>query len=196
MLKGPSQGYFVTRSRFFRAGLVTGIACLLGLSLVPLTVGVALASTPSPNPAPRHTIAGPAGLPAPVFNPQTAAAGTWSTSFTPLPIINCSTVIQNPHSSGHNPGNVVVQITTTCAGGFMTSIADRVELYQQNVGWISDSGTIVCDGVPGCMAAAPQTCQNGWYIGWGQWYLVPPPGYSPPSASGSGYGNWAYVYCS
>ena len=78
----------------------------------------------------------------------------------------------------------------------MRSLADRAELYQQNVGWISDSGTLVCDYSAACgPAVAEQTCENGWYVTWGSWYELAPAGYTPASVSGSGYGNWAYVYC-
>ena len=73
----------------------------------------------------------------------------------------------------------------------------RVAMWSDNdQAYVADSGCVDGGlGNGGYANAATTYCTNGWYIGWGYADVVAPPGYSPPEATGSAFGNWAYITC-
>ncbi|MGI8552308.1 MAG: hypothetical protein ACR2PL_16210 [Dehalococcoidia bacterium] len=60
---------------------------------------------------------------------------------------------------------------------------------------MSDSGPVPYYNTANAQANAPVACQPGYYQGWMSWYIQGPPGYTPPSDSGSGYGTKLYLEC-
>jgi hypothetical protein len=88
--------------------------------------------------------------------------------------------------------------TVQCGIG-MRLIAIRTTLWYtyDTTYWyqVGDSGTVNYYGYAYGQAVASTPCGAGWYQGFGQAYVEPPPGYVPTSATISQWGNVLYVTC-
>lgn len=96
--------------------------------------------------------------------------------------ITCTLAIQNPHNSSHVPGTVNVVATWTCTAP-VSSLSISVQLFLNGVqvasGANSNAGQAFLQG------NAATTCVPGEYFGTASGTVVFPPGFVPPSGSGS-----------
>ena len=94
--------------------------------------------------------------------------------------IHCNVTIDNPHNSGHNPGNVNVVSHVTC-DNIVSSIAITTRLFRSGIQVASTPAYRADFNFLNGNAAV--SCLNASYGGVADVTVVFPPGYTPASGS-------------
>lgn len=143
-----------------------------------------------------------AGPAAPAAAAATSASGSGqivatmsapSGQMTAAAVIVCTPNVQNPHNSTHVPGTVNVVVTLSCTAP-VRSINIRAALYRNGL-LVRDSGQRTVNNSSFAQHNAAVPCQNATYQGWMSYGVLFPPGFVPPTGSGSGFGNVVSITC-
>ncbi|HEV7756131.1 MAG TPA: hypothetical protein VGO94_09770 [Mycobacteriales bacterium] len=160
-------------------------ALVLGGTSVPS--GAAVSAAPQARPAPpSHGVA-------PASPPATSDSSHGQRRATATDTIVCTPNVQNPHNSSHVNGTVNVVVTLSCTAP-VSQINIRAALYR-NGALVRDSGQRTVNGSSFAQNNAAEPCHNATYQGWMSYGVAFPPGYVPPTGSGSGYGSAVTITC-
>jgi hypothetical protein len=102
----------------------------------------------------------------------------------------CDVKKNNPHHSGHAPGNVSFQVSVTCSEG-SSALQGQAVLYF-NGKEVANTGGV---NQPGTAAGQKRTvnvgvtCRVGRWQGWGGYWIQFPAGFIPPTESAYGWSN-------
>ena len=140
-------------------------------------------------PAPPATV--PSGAtPTPSVSLWSFPAATPTTGSTAASADVCDIKKNNPHHSGHAPGNVSFQVSVTCSEG-SSALQGQAVLYfngkeVKNTGGVDQPGT-----APGQKRTVNvgDTCKVGRWQGWGGYWVKFPAGFNPPTESAYGWSN-------
>ncbi len=102
----------------------------------------------------------------------------------------CDIKQNNPHHSGHAPGNVSFQVSVTCSEG-SSALQGQAVLYF-NGKEVKNTGGVDQPGAgPGQKRTVNvgDTCRVGQWQGWGGYWVEFPAGFSPPTESAYGWSN-------
>jgi hypothetical protein len=140
-------------------------------------------------PAPPATVP-PGAIPTPSISLSSFPAATPPGSSAAASADVCDVKKNNPHHSGHAPGNVSFQVSVTCSDG-SSALQGQAVLYfnggeVKNTGGVDQAGT-----APGQTRTVNVgvSCRVGRWQGWGGYWIKFPAGYNPPTESAYGWSN-------
>ncbi|WP_035791901.1 hypothetical protein [Kitasatospora mediocidica] len=167
-------------------------AAVLAVLALPLSSGLAGAEAPSGQAGPS-VLASPPDKAGDVLATGSITAVRPADGFAPQDTIVCTPQVQNPHNSSHVNGTVNVVVTLKCTKA-VPDIAIRAALYRNNL-LVKDSGQKNVANSSSAQNNAAVPCSNANYQGWMSYGVAFPPGYTPPTGSGSGFGNQVSITC-
>jgi len=162
------------------------ISLLSALALVYAVPASAAESPPSVPVTQPSTLGGTPGLSDVVLTLRPTAGNSLEV------VITCTPNIQYPHASS---GNVNIHMTVSCTQE-MTYIQVDIQLYYVGIAKVGDSGlqtrflTNYSD-----QHANSTGCTNGYYQGWGYFYVWCALCWPNEGGSSSGWGPINYVQC-
>jgi len=157
------------RGSFYAAALVA-----LG---VLVSWGTTAASAQNPNTLPPPGGGGGSSYTVTFYKTSSASTNPVLTGVTTPASFTCTTSVDYPHSSGHNPGTANVESHVSCNFFYMNSVTLQTQLWYSGYYY---AGRVEGNyGLPYLNSSAQGTCHSGGYQGKASAVLEPPAGYEP-----------------
>ena len=108
--------------------------------------------------------------------------------------ITCTVAVQNPHESKRAPAHVKVIGTISCTAP-VQSLAMTLQLFDGTM-MVSQNKNCADQGAASLRCKTEAPCVSGTYVGFAAGTVTFPPGFQPPSWTGTATSNTVSITCS